>query len=871
MKRIKYYLILSLLVLTVSPQAWSRDAARVKHDFESRKALVDEPSLYKVFDGNLSPQQRAAMEFLYAYMPLPDLTDYSGKYFLENVDAALKAREEMPWGATVPGREWYHFVLPVRVNNENLDGSRMVFFEELKERVKGMSMTDAVLEVNHWCHEKVTYQPSDSRTSSPLASIKSAYGRCGEESTFTVAALRAIGIPARQVYTPRWAHTDDNHAWVEAWVDGKWHFLGACEPEAILDLGWFNAPASRGMLMNTLAFGCYDGPEQQLSQSNCYTEINVTSNYAPVDTVKVTVTDAGGKPIKGARVDFQLYNYAEFYPIAVIYTDANGNAALVAGLGDLLLWASDKGQWAAKKCTVGKDKNVTIALGGNQFPGNVMTLDVVPPAQSSQLPVVPDDLAAANDRRKQQEDSLRNAYTATFFTAEKAKAYAAEHGFSEEIVPLLVGSRGNHATITGFLESVQPEFRPQATALLKAISDKDLRDITAEVLTDHFSTASMDAPLYIDYIMNPRVANEMLTPYKSYFRAAIPDTMRRAMAENPRKWVEWCADSIAIDTGWNPQSLRMSPEAVWRHRTTDKGSRDIFFVAAARSMGIPARIDPVTQKTQYAMSTHCDWIDADFTTPLAANGEQGEMSLSYSPAGRISDPVYYTHFTISKIVNGVPQLLNYPEGATWKDIFSTPKALDKGKYLLTTGQRMASGAVLAQLTLFNIAPGERTSQDLTLRQDSTEISVIGNFNSENRYRDTALGIDKSLLSTTGRGYYVLGLITANDEPSVHALNDISAYKEELEKGGRSIILLFADAESASKWDASRFPDLPATVTIGTDIDGKIAAELTAALELNPTSRPVFIIADTFNRVVFVSQGYTIGTGERLLDTLHRLQ
>ncbi len=69
-----------------------------------------------------------------------------------------------------------------------------------------------------------------------LFTIRSAYGRCGEQSTFTVAALRAIGIPARQVYTPRWAHTDDNHAWVEAWADGTWYFLGACEPEAVLNL-----------------------------------------------------------------------------------------------------------------------------------------------------------------------------------------------------------------------------------------------------------------------------------------------------------------------------------------------------------------------------------------------------------------------------------------------------------------------------------------------------------------------------------------------------------------------------------------------------------------------------------------------------------
>ena len=59
-------------------------------------------------------------------------------------------------------------MLPVRVNNENLDMSRRDFYEELKPRVSGLGMKDAILEVNHWCHEKVTYQPSDARTSSPL-------------------------------------------------------------------------------------------------------------------------------------------------------------------------------------------------------------------------------------------------------------------------------------------------------------------------------------------------------------------------------------------------------------------------------------------------------------------------------------------------------------------------------------------------------------------------------------------------------------------------------------------------------------------------------------------------------------------------------
>ena len=94
----------------------------------------------------------------------------------------------MPWGKEIPDEVFRHFVLPIRVNNENLDDSRRVFYDELKDRVKGLPMKDAILEVNHWCHEKVVYRPSDARTSSPLASVKTAYGRCGEESTFTVAA-----------------------------------------------------------------------------------------------------------------------------------------------------------------------------------------------------------------------------------------------------------------------------------------------------------------------------------------------------------------------------------------------------------------------------------------------------------------------------------------------------------------------------------------------------------------------------------------------------------------------------------------------------------------------------------------------------------
>ena len=61
-----------------------------------------------------------------------------------------------------------------------------------------------------------------------------------------------------------------------------------------------------------------------------------------------------------------------------------------------------------------------------------------------------------------------------------------------------------------------------------------------------------------------------------------------------------------------------------------------------------------------------------------------------------------------------------------------------------------------------------------------------------------------------------------------------------------------------------------TITYGIDIDDSIRKEIVQAMNLNNSILPVFIIADTFNRVVFVSQGYTIGLGEQLMKVVHGL-
>ena len=872
--------IVTLLLLNIATYASFRGNAtstfisdqqyltKVESQFKQRIASVGK-QFYSTKGANLSQDETEALQFLYAYMPLADVTDYPTSFYIANIRSSFRTREEMSWGKSVPELLFRHFVLPIRVNNEALDNSRMVFYEELKNRVKGMSMKDAILEVNHWCHEKVTYQPSDARTSSPLATVKTATGRCGEESTFTVAALRAIGIPARQVYTPRWAHTDDNHAWVEAWADGKWHFLGACEPEPVLDLGWFNLPASRGMLMHTRAFGDYEGSEEVMLRTSNFTEINLTYNYAPTAKVDFYVKDEHGKAIENARVDFKIYNYAEFFTAVTKYTDSKGHTSLSAGLGDLIVWVSKDGMYAFKKVSFGKDQSVDFTLESKataqkETKGNnieTLHLDITPPTGNPQLPFVSEEMHKANQIRFAYEDSVRKAYTSTFPTMKEA----------EEICPraaeYIYKSRGNKQTIVNFISS-HKDNEDRVIGILSTLSDKDLRDITSDILEDCYNATSDQ--------LSPRVEDEMIiAPFKKYFEKAFNKKESDCFRANPEKLAEWIKKNIRLNP--DPKALRIAqtPVGVMKSRMTDERSRDIFYVDVARSLGIEARKDEVTGKVQYKDGNV--WKDIKFEQGHSTKqAKTGKLVLSYTPEETLDDPKYYSHFTISRIENGTTQLLNFEEGqadmgngTTWSNTFKNGYDLDTGTYMLTTGARLANGSVLATNRIFNISEGSTTTLPIEMRHSDTEISVIGNFNSEAIIQKD--GKDVSILSQTGRGYFVVGILGVGQEPTNHALHDIEKAKASFEKWGRPVVLLFESESDAKKFNKEEFANLPSTVIFAIDKNGAVRNEIANQMKLrNKKQLPMFIIADTFNRVVFVSQGYTIGLGEQMQNLFNKL-
>lgn len=777
-----------------------------------------------------------ALSFLYSNMSSADQLSYSEDFWRTNVEKTFEVKNRMKWN--IPEREFKYFVLPIRANNETLDNFRILYADTLCKRVEGMSMYDAVLEINHWCLENATYAPSDARTSSPIATIRNRFGRCGEESVLTVAALRAVGIPARQVYTPRWAHTDDNHAWVEAYVDGKWYFLGACEPEAKLNMAWFNGPVSRAMILHTKVFGQnYDGPEEVLNRTKAYTEINVTPNYVSTHKLVVKVVDENSNPVEGARVNFSVYNYAECYTVASYNTDNKGKTQLTIGNGDMLLFAYKDNKFGLNIANYpqqnssgqAKEQEITIRLDrsiGEQFGAD---FQINPPADNPLPSPATEAEKAANRERVDKENKIRES-----------------------------SPRGN-AEVLDALKSQHnsPKAKELADAILKNIAPKDLNDVTLDVLEDALNHSAKYGDEFSYYRDCPRIEREFLKPYFSLFAQMYS-------SENftsPQEIVKWVGENIKIDSESNPQNLRIAPCDVARAKVADRRSRNIFFVALCRSMGFPARIDPITSKTQFLSKG--EWIDVNFSgeTPSSVLTPKGILKLDYRSDSDVSDPIYYRHFSISTVSPSGNTVLNFNEDSelSYSKVFNKDITLNEGYYLLTSGVRQSSGGVFVHLEFFNISENKKTEIPLVINQIKDNISIVGTFNTQTNFLRKGDKKESSIISSINDDYFLIAIVGDKDEPTTHAVRQLTSIQKELNSLGWPILLLGKARPSGIQ-----------NIIEGKDVDNKLFRVISEAVSKENSILPIVAICDKFGRIFYYSQGYNTSLGEEVKRALKQL-
>lgn len=889
----------------------------VEEDFQKKQEIFGKTpgDLFAIFDSSMTVKEREALMFLYAYSPLIDISFSGGEFFLKNVRLSFRAQEEMPWGKAVPEEIFRHFVLPVRGGKENLDSARVVFYEELKERVAACgSMEKAALEVNHWCHEHVIYKPTNARTSSPLATKQRAYGRCGEESVFTLAALRAVGIPARQIYTPRWAHCDDNHAWIEVWIDGEWKYLGACEPEPRLNIAWFTLPVQRALYVEAEVFGKYAGGKKYLYENGNFkiwgkdggegeeivsvgdnsTIVNVTSHYTDSGQKRVMQTgilhlevnarevrnrktvvqilDEKKQPVEHAKVEYKIFNYGEFYPVVTLYSDEQGETVLTLAQGDLLVWATKGEQFGFARFPVSRQDTLVITLDkktGDAFSGQ---FSLVPPEQRDIKALTTAEERAVNDRRFVHEDSLRNAYIATFMTTKRAREIADELKIdTARFTRYVKMARGNDSEIEKLFR--QAPDKELAMRLLDVVTEKDLQDTPADVWLAHLVQQGdgIDNEMFQKYVLNPRIQNELITAYREPIKAAFGSESLEGMKSSDL--VERIMHRVGeYRVTAYPVKVPTPPVGVLRAGITDALSRDIFFVAVCRTYFIPARLSPISGKPEYYIAG--DWHTADFSTEKFV--PRGKLMLHY--AGKpVRDPKYFLNFTIGKMENGRVRTIDLGSnadvdmgvGASYETIFARPVELEEGNYILSTGNRRGDGAVMATLTSFKIEADRQTDLDMYIQPCEENTKVLGKVSLPLSYVSEITGKSENI-NIPGKGYTAIALVEADKEPANHLLRDMSGMKDDFDRLGIPLYFVFRDPENRKKFNQADFRPFPSVIMWGTDQGGKLHQQLSRDLQLqNAENLPLVVLLNAEGDVVFISQGYRVGLGTQIMNVMNR--
>jgi hypothetical protein len=252
-------------------------------------------------------------------------------------------------GITQPDEFFLSYVAKITVSDEAITDYRRQFesggiydkdnmFDGLKLKELRQKITDPLELYRQMClvsTELLMYKPTSGRDQSPMdVAARSLVGRCEESQILFVALCRTVGIPARAASTPWWAHQDDNHAWAEVFLDGRWQYSGDSDGGYWPNQTWFTGLTKKMVII--AADGTLPAPtDEVLGQDDYSAVINSIRYYAGenVRTLKLKVVDGEGKPVPKCFLGIDVYNFYSLRPQAFTRTDENGEKTITVGQG----------------------------------------------------------------------------------------------------------------------------------------------------------------------------------------------------------------------------------------------------------------------------------------------------------------------------------------------------------------------------------------------------------------------------------------------------------------------------------------------------------------------------------------------------------
>jgi hypothetical protein len=427
---------------------------------------------------------------------------------------------------------------------------------------------------------------------------------------------------------------------------------------------------------------------------------------------------------------------------------------------------------------------------------------------------------------------------------------------------------GNHSEITSFLLFVPDSLIHGAVSMLELLPDKDLRDTKAAILVDHLynsfnmagNEGEIDNYMFLNYILNPRISNEIIVAWRGYFRNMLPSDLLKNAPGDPSLITYYLVQSVKIAEDENYYGTPLTPRGVNELGVSDNASRSICFVAICRTMGIPSRLEPGTNVPQYFFNKI--WNDVYFTGQMQATRKNGFLKLQSSEKNPV--PEYYIHFTLARFENGRYNTLEYDFNKRITD-FKDELSLPSGDYMIVTGRRIDGGKVLSDISFFTLAQDEHKTIDIKLRKDGSKRKMLGKIDLK-AFTESIGIIGNTQLKTEENGVVIIW-VEPNKEPSRHIFYDLPHFKTELDAWGGPFLFLSGSIQDTNVLNKKKFQKLPANSVFGFDSKMNALNTFAAANNISDLSFPLVVVADNQGNILNVSAGYRIGTAEMILKQL----
>ena len=110
---------------------------------------------------------------------------------------------------------------------------------------------------------------------------------------------------------------------------------------------------------------------------------------------------------------------------------------------------------------------------------------------------------------------------------------------------------------------------------------------------------NMDADIFVPYVLNPRVDDEVLQKYRKAILEQLSEEEKNMLQKDPAKIRKWIEDKIISSPEKERSSVITTPSGCLKTGTGSILSKKILFVAMARTLGIPARLNPHDRSMEY--------------------------------------------------------------------------------------------------------------------------------------------------------------------------------------------------------------------------------------------------------------------------------